>query len=67
MKEQIFADWDAVPLILNIREAARLLRVSPGYIKKKCVSGELPAVKLSAGWRINKNDLAELLKQHKTG
>lgn len=56
--------WNTVPLILTVPQAARLLQVTPGTVKKMCATGQLKAVKLGAGWRIDRQQLEDLMKHN---
>ncbi len=40
----------------TIAEIARQFRVSPEHIRRMCVDGRLPAVRVGAGWRIPRQE-----------
>lgn len=50
----------ALPDLVTVAEAARLLRASEQYVRRMCKAGDLPAVKVGRAWRINKTDLLYL-------
>ena len=44
--------------ILNIKEAAELLKVNPEVLRRLSISGKIPAAfKIGKLWRYRKNDL----------
>lgn len=53
------------PLLVDRREAARLLGVSPGTIDNLRVRGELPSVKIAARRLFDVDDLRRLVEARK--
>ena len=51
--------------ILTVDEVADFLRLSKVTIYRLINSGELPAYKIGASWRISKSDLGRFINQHK--
>lgn len=39
MNRAPFTDWDAVPLVMNVKDAARCLNKSPSWLYRKLESG----------------------------
>lgn len=57
----------AAPLLVDRREAARLLGVSPGTIENLRLRGELPGVKIAARRLYAVDDLRRLIDAKKGG
>ena len=57
-------DWDALPLMLNVTEICRVLRISENTALKLLRNGELPGVKVGNGWRLNKEFLRRKEEDH---
>ena len=57
----------AAPLLVDRREAARLLGVSPGTIDNLRTRGELPSVKLLARRLYDVADLRRFIEARKAG
>lgn len=53
-------------LLLTIEEAAEELRMSPGYVRAKIRSGELPARKLGTRTRIERSALEAFIAKQPT-
>jgi excisionase family DNA binding protein len=51
--------------VLNITEAAQLLRVHPVTLRKKAVEWGVPHKRLGSGWRFSKKVLTEWLQTTK--
>lgn len=50
--------------ILNAAQAARILHISPQYMRRLCVNGKVKAEKLGATWVIRESVLKDVkLKQ----
>ena len=45
--------------IIGVNEAAEILNLSPGTVKNKCASGELPAKNVGKTWIMDKTMLEE--------
>lgn len=43
--------------IIGVEQAAKILNLSPGTVKNKCASGEIPAKKIGMTWVIDKTKL----------
>ena len=56
--------WDSLPDVLTIRDAAVILHMCETSVRQACVSGKLPAVKICGErfWRISKNNLRAMLE-----
>lgn len=54
-------DYDTLPDLLKVEEAAAIARCTGRYISALCQRGDLQAVKLGKGWRISKNDFFNYL------
>lgn len=54
---------DDLPEFLNTAEAAEVLRVEEGYVRRQCKNGHLKATNLKgqAGYRIHRDALREFL------
>ena len=50
-----------VPILLDVKEAAALARVSLKQIRDLCAEGKIKAVKVGDVWRINATALVEQL------
>jgi len=55
------------PLLVNEREAAKLLSVSPRTIWARSASGELPIVRIGRSKRYDVSDLRAFIEAQKTG
>jgi hypothetical protein len=55
----------STPLLVDRREAARLLAVSPGTIDNLRLRGELPSVKIAARRLYDLNDLRQFIEARK--
>lgn len=49
--------WEQVPLILDLTQIAMLLGLDSETVRRKCVSGEIPAKKIGKFWRAEKNEI----------
>jgi hypothetical protein len=50
----LVTDWKDVPLVLDIKTAARILRMNPDYLKQRCSKGTFPAFKEGGKWLVTK-------------
>ena len=48
------SNWDDLPLVLTVDEAAEILRLKAHAVEALCRSGELRAARLGADWRIER-------------
>lgn len=55
-----------VPLLVDRREAARVLGVSPGTIDNLRIAGELPSIKIMARRLYDVADLRRFIESRKT-
>lgn len=54
---QVERDPSDVPVLLNVDEAAKLIKCSPRHIRNACASKELSHFKLGRGYKIDRADL----------
>ncbi|MCO7175570.1 helix-turn-helix domain-containing protein [Sporolactobacillus kofuensis] len=47
-------------MLAGVDYAADILNLSPGTVKNKCASGEIPAKKIGKTWIMDKNDLIKI-------
>jgi excisionase family DNA binding protein len=47
---------------LGLEEAARLLRMSPSFLRKSAAAGKVPGAKIGRRWVFVKSDLIELIR-----
>lgn len=57
VKQQKGAAPTLEPILLTIRDVARLLSLTDYQVKALVARGELPAVKLGASWRLKAADV----------
>jgi len=57
MPERLFTNWDEVPLLLTVEEAAGLLRVHRNTVKSLLRKGKLAGTKVGRSWRIRREVL----------
>lgn len=57
--------WNEVPLILDPPFVARILGRTPDKIRRRCLTGEIPAYKDGKEWRILKDDLIKYIEDNK--
>jgi excisionase family DNA binding protein len=57
MPEQQYADWNQLPLLLTVEEAAGLLRVHRNTIKRLLREGKLAGTKVGRAWRVRREVL----------
>lgn len=60
--QSFYTSWERVPIVLNTKEAAKLLGRTPGYISKLASQGEIPARKLGHDWYISKETLKKRIE-----
>lgn len=53
------ADPRALPLLLNVRQAAELLNVSEKHVRDLCLDGTIRSVRVGRPWRIGRDSLLE--------
>lgn len=53
------ADPLALPLLLNVRQAAELLNVSEKHVRDLCLDGTIRSVRVGRSWRIGRDSLLE--------
>lgn len=54
--------WDSLPDVLTIRDAAIILHMCETSVRQACVKGKLPAVKIDKLWRISKTKLQAMFE-----
>lgn len=59
-----YTNWEEVPLILTLPEAAVLLQETPENLKAKALRKQFPAYKQGKLWRVTKNALQEYIRVH---
>ena len=57
MPEQSYSDWNQLPLLMTVEEAAAVLRVHPNTAKKLLREGKLVGTKVGRAWRIRREVL----------
>jgi excisionase family DNA binding protein len=62
----VVQDWDAVPVICDLPFAARIVGLSPEYLKQLAAKGTFPAFKLGGLWRVRKSALMEYCGERRT-
>ncbi len=53
--------------VLTVEEVASLLKLSKITIYRLIKTGEIPAYKIGASWRVNKKDLESYIESKKKG
>lgn len=61
MSERKFANWDQVPLVMTINEAAEVCGVHRNTIVNMIRDGRLAATKVGREWRITKDEIRRML------
>lgn len=56
----------SIPDYLTVSEAVRLIGVDPSQVRRYCIDGKLPAVKIGQQWMIRESD-AESFKRPPVG
>ncbi|MEW6573480.1 MAG: helix-turn-helix domain-containing protein [Bacillota bacterium] len=56
-------DWDDLPAILTLQEAAQFLRRGYRCVLALCHTRGFPAIRLGRAWRINRDGLRRWLEQ----
>ena len=54
--------WDSLPDVLTIRDAAIILHMCETSVRQACIKGKLPAVKIEKMWRISKTKLQAMFE-----
>ena len=57
-----YTNWNAVPLMLDITQAAILMQITPENLRKLCQQGKVPAIHIGKEWRIDRDAIREKLK-----
>jgi hypothetical protein len=57
MQTKVVTDWSAVPVVLDLILAGRIVGQNPEYLKKRAQRGTFPAYKEGKQWRITKDAL----------
>jgi len=57
-------DWAALPPLLLSEEVARILRLTPTYVRSLAARGEIPAVRLGprGDWRFTRESIEAYLR-----
>jgi excisionase family DNA binding protein len=53
--------WESLRDVLTTQQVAEFLQISVSTVKRMCVTGEIPAEKIKAGWRVEKENLRYVL------
>lgn len=56
-----YYDWNRVPLMLTIDQAAVLIQITPEHLRTLCRKGIVPAMQLGQEWRISRDVVRERL------
>ena len=54
--------FSELPSVLNLREAAALMRMHTNTVRTLVLQGKLPASKVGRGWRFLSSDLIEVIR-----
>ena len=52
-------EFEAMPVLLDVKQTAAVLRMHPRTVQIKARAGELPGRKIAEKWRFSKKDIAE--------
>lgn len=56
-----FYDWNRVPLMMTIDQAAILIQITLEHLRTLCRKGIVPAMQLGQEWRIDREVVRERL------
>lgn len=56
-----YFDWNNIPVLLTLQEASVLLQVTPECLRKQCIAGTLPAIRIGKSWRVDRDALMNRL------
>lgn len=57
MNEELTATTEQLPALLDAKQAAAILNVTPRTVTRMCEQGKLKAVRVMSLWRINRDAL----------
>lgn len=55
-------DWIELPLNMGVEDAAAVLDCAPDYVRRRCISGEIPSFRLGQRFRIPKANLQRYIE-----
>jgi len=55
-----YTDWNKVPLLLDLTQAAVLLQLTPEGLRRICKAGQIPAAQFGKLWRISRDVIREM-------
>lgn len=58
---RLITNWEEVPVLVDVPYLVRILGCSEVTVRRLLTSGEIPARKVGANWRIRKEALMEYL------
>jgi excisionase family DNA binding protein len=56
-------EYAALPEVLTLAEAARVLSISQGQLRRWAVAGTVPAVQIGRTWRFSKSRLERFIAE----
>lgn len=56
-----YYNWDNIPVLLSLQEASVLLQVTPECLRKQCIAGTRPAIRIGKSWRVDRDALMNRL------
>ena len=57
MRQRSYLSWSDVPALIDLEQASALLGLSVESVRRYCVMGDIPAVRIGKQWRIDKQIL----------
>lgn len=61
-----YRSWHEMPLLLSTKDLCSIFGVDERTIRYKCESGQIPAVKVSGKWFVDRDVLREFMKGEKS-
>lgn len=57
MRRDNFISWSDVPALIDLEQASLLLGLNVESVRRYCVNGDIPAIRIGKLWRIDKQQL----------
>ena len=57
MRKNQILSWSDVPAIIDLDQASLLLGLSNESVRRYCITGDIPAIRIGKQWRIDKHNL----------
>lgn len=54
--------WSKLPLVMNAKEAAAIVGVTPYTMGKYLTRGKIPGVRIGGSWKISRDELRSYLE-----